>query len=63
MEKLIIILKQMVEQGRTVEAQRLAEEIKARLKMMIDSTDIDEDLVRLAKMQKIVGDLEQQLKA
>ncbi|MDM1045487.1 hypothetical protein HX004_11970 [Myroides sp. 1354] len=63
MEKLIIILKQMVEQGRTVEAERLAEEIKGRLKMMIDSTDIDEDLVRLAKMQKIVGDLEQQLKA
>lgn len=62
MEKLIIILKQMVEQGRTEEAQRLAEEIKGRLKMMIDSTDIDEDLVRLAKMQKIVGDLEQQLK-
>lgn len=61
MEKLIIILKQMIEQGKQVEAQRLADAIKGRLKMMIDSTDIDEDLVRLAKMQKIVSDLEQQL--
>ncbi|WP_158962137.1 hypothetical protein [Myroides fluvii] len=62
MEKLIIILKQMVEQGKKEQAQRLADEIKGQLKRMIDSTDIDEDLVRLAKMQKIVADLEQQLK-
>ncbi|WP_353162527.1 hypothetical protein [Myroides odoratus] len=63
MEKLIIILKQMVEQGKQVEARRLAEEIQLRLKAMIDCAETDEELVRLAKMQKIVGDLQQQIEA
>lgn len=63
MEKLIIILKQMVDQGKHVEARRLAEEIQVRLKMMIDCAETDEELVRFAKKQKIVGDLQQQLDA
>ncbi|WP_353118932.1 hypothetical protein [Myroides odoratus] len=63
MEKLIIILKQMVEQRKQVEARRLAEEIQLRLKVMIDCAETDEELVRFAKMQKIVGDLQQQIEA
>lgn len=61
MEKLIIILKQMVEQGKREEARRLAAEIMARFPSLIDLAKTDEELVRLAKMQKIVADLQQQI--
>lgn len=61
MEKLIIILKQMVEQGKREEANRLATEIMSRFPSLIDLAKTDEELVRLAKMQKIVADLQQQI--
>lgn len=61
MEKLIIILKQMVDQGKKEEARRLADEIMWRLPFMIDLAKTDEELVRIAKMQKIVTDLQQQI--
>ena len=61
METLIIILKQMVEQGKREEANRLATEIMSRFPSLIDLAKTDEELVRLAKMQKIVADLQQQI--
>jgi|GEM_PF-5332205 len=61
MEKLIIMLQQMVEQQKKEEARRLATEIMSRFPALIDLAKTDEELVRLAKMQKIVTDLQQQI--
>ncbi|WP_410880988.1 hypothetical protein [Myroides sp. DW712] len=61
MEKLIIILQQMVKQGKMDEARRLATDIMSRFPQLIDLAKTDEELVRLAKMQKIVADVQQQI--
>ena len=62
MEKAILELMQLIEQGRHEVAQLLAAEISKRLKQMMDEETTDESLVRLAKMQKIVEDLQVKIK-
>lgn len=62
MEKAILELMQLIEQGQQEVAQKFALEIVKRIKVTMDVAESDEALVRLAKMQKIVEDLQQKIK-
>lgn len=62
MEKAILELMQLIEQGQHGVAEKFAVEIVQRLKILMDTAASDESLVRLAKMQKIVEDLQEKIK-
>ncbi|WP_413513055.1 hypothetical protein [Myroides odoratus] len=62
MEKAILELMQLIEQGQHEVAEKFAVEIVQRLKILMDTAASDESLVRLAKMQKIVEDLQEKIK-
>ncbi|MGG5577196.1 hypothetical protein ACPDHL_07640 [Myroides sp. C15-4] len=62
MEKAILELMQLIEQGKHDIAQAFAVEITKQLQRMIDVETKDDALVRLAKMQKIVEDLQEKIK-
>ncbi|MDM1407907.1 hypothetical protein [Myroides sp. DF42-4-2] len=62
MEKAILELMQLIEKGDYVVAEVFAVEIKKQLQRMMDVETADEALVRLAKMQKIVEDLQEKIK-
>lgn len=62
MEKAILELMQLIEEGKYEMAQKFAFEITTRLQHMMDTETADESLVRLAKMKKIVSDLQEKIK-
>ncbi|MBB1151027.1 hypothetical protein H4K35_13040 [Myroides sp. NP-2] len=62
MEKAILELMQLIEKGDYAVAEVFAVEIKKQLQRMMDVETADEALVRLAKMQKIVEDLQEKIK-
>lgn len=62
MEKAILELMQLIEKGKHDMAQALAVEITKQLQRMIDVETKDDSLVRFAKMQKIVEDLQEKIK-
>jgi len=62
MEKAILDLMQLITEEKHEIAQAFSIKIIEKLKTMMDEADSDESLVRLAKMQKIVEDLQLKIK-
>ncbi|MGG5507025.1 MULTISPECIES: hypothetical protein [unclassified Myroides] len=62
MEKAILDLMQLIKEEKYEIAQLFAIEISKRLQQLMDDETSDDGLVRLAKMHKIVEDLQEKIK-
>ncbi|MBB1139820.1 hypothetical protein [Myroides sp. WP-1] len=63
MEKAILDLMQLIKEEQYEIAKPFAAEISKRLQQLMDDETSDDSLVRLAKMHKIVEDLQQTIKS